>query len=73
MKVQNKNRPDLVFLRNTLVEAIILAANISQVSLHGNVLVGLAPKVVREATTGESRRNLGVSALRSANSRDIGA
>ncbi len=70
-KLQSKNRSGSVRATSALVKAGIPAAESLEEIRHGVILVNRARKNVREASGGESRRNLGVTPPRSADAGDI--
>ena len=57
---QVRKRPGQVVAEGALVQATILAAKLPQEVVHSIILVLLALKEGREASTGEARSNLGI-------------
>ncbi len=71
-KLQSKSRSDQVTEANTLVEALIFVAEVTEEGGHGLLLVARALKVVREAASGEVCCGLRHPVGRSANASDPG-
>ena len=59
-QIQSKNRSDQVRAVNQPVEAVILVPEVLEEGRHRVLLVVWEVKVVREAASGEDRRDLGV-------------